>query len=510
MASKFGKYEILETLGEGGMGTVYKARQGGSRQVLALKVLHSDTLASATGRQRFVREGRIMARLRHPNIVPIYEMGEVGGVPCIGMEYVQGRTLAALLKEGVPDERQAATWLLKVASAVGHAHANGIIHRDLKPGNVIIDGHGEPMVTDFGLAKDIKAGPALTTTDELLGTPSYMSPEQVKGEDLDARSDIFALGAILYSLLTGRAPFTGSVANVIFKITQRDPERPSQINLSVSRQLESICLKALRKRPADRYQLAGDMAADLSAFLTGGHVGVRRESIVRRALRRVRQGTHLPRVVLSGIAGVMLAGAVVLLLGRLLTTNGCSGSSPRRDRVLAEIDGMISAGQHPQALERCWSEITSTWDPRLAEELSGRIRTIEAMFQPGKTVADGDRLLASGRLEAARAAYRAAGADEVRMDLVGRLAALRDDAQASLLSGPAGPVRKDERAGREGWVARDLPVRWGEPPWNNWPQREAQACLKSSAAWRSSANSARGAWGRFSRPGSRGSTAPLR
>jgi len=254
MASMFGQYKILKKLGQGGMGAVYKARDRKLDRIVALKILNLAQSMSEKSRTRFRREARAMARLEHPHVVSVYTVGEFRGTPYIAMQFVEGRPLSDVLEEGRVSEKQAVLWLTKIAEAVEHAHEKGIVHRDLKPGNVIIDGEGEPRVMDFGLAKEQGAAASLTIEGDVLGTPAYMAPEQVVGDSVDERTDIFSLGGVLYTLLTGKLPFEGRRHSVLYKVVNEEPVLPSSLNSDVDPAVEAVCLKAMQKHPSKRYQ----------------------------------------------------------------------------------------------------------------------------------------------------------------------------------------------------------------------------------------------------------------
>ena len=415
MPSQFGKYEIIETLGQGGMGTVYKARDVASGQILALKLLRAGSLRSAKARERLVREGRAMAKLRHRNIVPVHDAGEIDGVPYVAMEYIEGVPLSGILKGGALKEERAARWMVSIAYAVGHAHAHGVIHRDLKPGNIIIDHADEPMVTDFGLAEDVSAEGNSTRTGDVIGTPSYMSPEQARGKPVDARSDVFGLGGLLHTMLTGRPPFSGPVASTVYRVLHSDPEPIGAVNPSVSEKMQAICLKAMQKRPEARYQQAGDLAADLCAVLAQrGLLRTQLEVGRHRLLRRLRE----PRTVRIGLVSASLLAVAVaaLLVWRPF--------SKARGATLAEIDSLIAKRDYQAALVQAMNALHSTVDAELTHELVPRIQLIQVAVNP---CPEGDRLLAQGRFSEAENIYRRAGADPIRCDLPGQLSRLRSD-----------------------------------------------------------------------------------
>ncbi|MCI0380023.1 MAG: protein kinase [Gemmataceae bacterium] len=285
--SRIAEYEVLSEIGRGGMGVVLKARHVRLQRVVALKMILSGTLASPDDLARFETEASAAAQLQHPGIVSLFEVGAFENQRYFSMEYVSGSSLAKKVAQGPLSSRRAAEYLEAVARAVHFAHSRGILHRDLKPANILLDENEQPKVTDFGLAKRMATDSGQTRTGAVLGTPSYMSPEQAAGsKDIGPAGDIYSLGAILYELLTGRPPFRGeSPLATLKQVTEQEPLPVRLLNPDVDRDLETICLKCLEKNPARRYQSAEALADDLRRFLHGEPISARRLGPVGRFIK---------------------------------------------------------------------------------------------------------------------------------------------------------------------------------------------------------------------------------
>jgi serine/threonine protein kinase len=278
LPERFGRYKIVRSLGSGAMGDVYLADDTQLDRPVALKIPrfaddHDDELI-----ERFYREARAAATVRHPNLCPVYDAGEIDGIHYLSMAFIEGRPLCDWLstkKRFAP--REAATLILKLAKALNAAHTSGVIHRDLKPANIMLDSHDEPIIMDFGLSRRTnKEDARLTQSGLVMGSPSYMSPEQVEGDSdkIGPPSDIYSLGIVFYELLTGDVPFRGSIASVLGQIVTVSPKKPSALVRTIDPALEAICLKMIAKRPEDRFASMREVAAALEAHLAGLATGV--------------------------------------------------------------------------------------------------------------------------------------------------------------------------------------------------------------------------------------------
>jgi tRNA A-37 threonylcarbamoyl transferase component Bud32 len=297
----FGDYELLEEIARGGMGIVYKARQVSLNRRVALKVILANQFASRAEVERFHVEAEAAAQLDHPNIVPIYEIGEHEGQQYFSMKLIEGAALAQRGEEFQKDPKSAARLVATVAQAVHHAHQRGILHRDLKPANILLDAQNQPYVSDFGLAKLAKRDGSLTQSGAVVGTPSYMPPEQALGKkDVTTAADVYSLGATLYDLLAGRPPFHGPTAlDILVQVTDKEPTPPSVLNQRIDRDLETICLKCLRKEPEGRYASAEALAEDLARWVRGDPIQARPMGQVERTWKWMKR--HLVRLVLTAV-----------------------------------------------------------------------------------------------------------------------------------------------------------------------------------------------------------------
>ena len=292
VVQEFGKYRLEAEIGRGGMGVVYRARQTDLDRVVAVKMILSSRLASRDEVQRFYAEAKAAAAVRHPNIVGIHEVGQVHGQHYFAMDYVAGQSLAQLLRGGPMASDKAAECVVLVARAVHFLHEHNIVHRDLKPSNILVDEDGIPYVTDFGLAKVFSGDSAHTQTGTIVGTPSYMSPEQAAGRsaDISPQSDVYSLGAILYELLCGRPPFRERTPlDTLVQVLEGEPTIITRVNPLVPRELELICLRCLEKDPRNRYASAAELADDLERHLRREPIQAQPPGVFHAVRRWVRR-----------------------------------------------------------------------------------------------------------------------------------------------------------------------------------------------------------------------------
>ena len=307
-------YEILERLGQGGMGVVYRARQHGLERLVALKMIRGGSHAAPEHLARFRIEARSVARLRHPNVVQIYDVGQVDGLPFVALELLEGGSLEHRVAGTPQPERASAELLVTLAGAVDAAHRAGVLHRDLKSANVLFADDGTPKIADFGLAKRLDEEDGQTHSGQVMGSPSFMAPEQArgKGREVGPPADLYSLGAILYEMLTGRPPFKGpSAMDTLLQVVNDDPIPPSRLRPGLSRDLETICLKCLAKEPRRRYDSAEALAEDLRRHLTGTPILARRIGLRERAWkwsRRQPASATLAALALAAALGMVVAG----------------------------------------------------------------------------------------------------------------------------------------------------------------------------------------------------------
>lgn len=314
----FGDYELICEIARGGMGVVYKARQTNLNRVVALKMILAGQFASEEDVQRFRTEAEAAANLDHPGIVPIYEIGQHEGQHFFSMGYVDGCSLADRVRNGPLPPKEAAELTKKIAESIAFAHSRNVIHRDLKPANVLLDQNREPKVTDFGLARKTDDDSGMTRTGAVMGTPSYMPPEQAAGKtaEVGPLSDVYSLGAILYCLLTGRPPFqAANPMDTLLQVMEREPVSVSTINPEIQRDLETICQKCLQKETGKRYASAQELAEDLGRWLRGEPIQARAVSNAERAYRWVRRNPVVSGLAAATLAAIMIGGIASLSFG---------------------------------------------------------------------------------------------------------------------------------------------------------------------------------------------------
>lgn len=359
---QFGAYELVEELARGGMGVVYRARQVRVNRIVAVKVIAGGQFAAPDFLERFRNEAEAVASLDHSNIVPIYEVGECEGLPFFSMRLMEGGSLAKRIASGespIPAEA-AAGLIAKLAHAVHFAHQRGILHRDIKPGNVLLDAQGEPHLSDFGLAKLVEKDSSLTRTMAMLGTPSYMSPEQARGEakQLTTAVDVYGLGAVLYELLTSQPPFAGGTTmETVRQVLENEPRRPSLIKAGIDRDLETICLKCLEKDSLKRYGSAEALAEELGRWLRKEPIQARPSTWAERTGKWVRRNPKVAvlAILLQLALAIGLAGFVIMSM-RLAAANRDKDKANvqlarnLRDLEWQKVEDLVSAGKRGSAL----------------------------------------------------------------------------------------------------------------------------------------------------------------
>jgi serine/threonine protein kinase len=373
-------YELLGELGRGGMGVVFRAKQVALGREVAVKVIRAGGFARPSDLRRFRNEAEAVARLDHPNIVPIYDVGRSQGRDYFSMKLIAGAGLDRRLSSFVGDLRESARLVSRTARAIAHAHERGVLHRDLKPANILVDAQGEPHVTDFGLARRLDAEGDLSLSGDVIGTPSYMSPEQAAGcsGTLTTAADIYGLGAVLHALLTGKAPHTGStLVEILERVRDERAEPPSHLNPRVPRDLDVICLKCLEKDPKRRYTSASELADDLDRWLEGRPIAARPIDSPTRVLMWCRRHP-LP----AGLLALLLFSIVAGLGG----TTWKWREAARNDRetnelvdYLSNILGHASTNVSPRAANLTLRELLDAVASRVGGDFQGRPRSEAAI-----------------------------------------------------------------------------------------------------------------------------------
>ncbi len=330
---KLGEYDLLEELDHGGMGVVWRVRHRELGRTMALKMIRGGEAAGESEVMRFRTEAEAVARLEHPGVVPVYELGEVDGLPFFTMPLMEGGSLASRLEKGKPlPNREAAEILVKVARAVAHAHSRGVLHRDLKPANILFDAAGAPHVADFGLARLMGSDSGLTKTGAVLGTPAYAAPEQVRGDPPTTAGDIYSLGAILYHLLCGRPAWIGRDAlDVLRQSSLSEPPAPKSLNPSADRDLQIITLRCLEREPSRRYATADALADDLDRWLRGEPIHARPSSQIERLWKWVRRRPATAALIAMGLASL-----AAVIMQRIVSERQVRAESEAARRAEAE------------------------------------------------------------------------------------------------------------------------------------------------------------------------------
>ena len=401
----FGDYELLEQIAHGGMGAVFKARQTTLNRIVAVKMILSAHLATDADIRRFKEEAATAARLRHKAIVRIHEVGVQNGQHYFSMDYIDGRNLSELLRTESFDDREIARLVRSVADAVDYAHCNGTVHRDIKPSNLLIDESGELHITDFGLALRVEGDSDLTRTGQIMGTPDYMSPEQAQAlrGQIGPASDIYAIGAVLYEMLTGKPPFRGdSAVDTLRSVVETDPIPPRRTHGNVPLDLETICLKCLEKEPRKRYLSAAALSDDLSRYLAGEPILARPIGRAERASRWCRRNpviaslSTLTLMLLVAVAAVASFGYVreseMLESANELRKRAESGEREARDAV-DQLQNVVTELQQKQEDNR-----------QLASAVTNLQTQKAALFQE---LEDGERVLYENQLRLARSEWQA-------------------------------------------------------------------------------------------------------
>jgi tRNA A-37 threonylcarbamoyl transferase component Bud32/tetratricopeptide (TPR) repeat protein len=380
LAVDFGGYTLLTVLAQGGMGVVFKARQKSPNRLVALKSIRADRLASDSDVRRFRNEAETVANLDHPHIVPIYEVGEANGQLYFSMKLMEGGSLGEHLRQFQNDPKAAARLLITIARAVHHAHQRGVLHRDLKPSNILLDTRGQAHVSDFGLAKRVGLDATLTDTGAIVGSPSYMAPEQARGKKgtTTTATDVYGLGAILYAVLAGRPPFQDDTPlDTLAQVQGREPERLSGLNRHVDRDLETICLKCLEKEPNRRYASAEAVADDLERWLAGKPIAAQSVGRLEQLWRWCKRNRALA-VAVSLISFAMCAVTVMSILFAIREAAHAQLLKEEKEQTEAALDKakthrLLEEETGRRAMDS-FGTIIGHWDPRAVQSREQLVR----------------------------------------------------------------------------------------------------------------------------------------
>src|SRR5215831_8192129 len=336
MLGELGDYELLEEVGRGGQGVVFRARQKSLNRTVALKVVSIGQWASQEHLRRFRREAEAAARLEHPGIVPIHEVGERDGFCYFSMQFIEGGQLDEVVRDTPMSIRRAVELVAKVARTVHFAHEHGILHRDIKPGNILLDEQGEPHLTDFGLARLVETESTVTRTLEVLGTPSYMAPEQATGSNtkLTNATDVYGLGAVLYQLLTGYLPFVGGTPYETIKLViDTEPRPPRSLNPKIDRELSTICMKCLEKDPKRRYSSALALSEDLDHWLKHEPIQAKPSGVFTHSRKWVRRNPAIAALIAS-------LAALAAAMGWNVWESGLFGAAPEKSIAVLPFENL--------------------------------------------------------------------------------------------------------------------------------------------------------------------------
>ncbi|MGE3776906.1 MAG: serine/threonine-protein kinase, partial [Pirellulaceae bacterium] len=387
-----GDYTIERELGQGGMGVVYLARQKSLQRDIAIKVLRPAHQKFRNLVDRFLHEAQHLAKLRHPHIVAIHEIGDAEGEPYFTMDYVAGESLTERLRRGPLSPTQAVELFKQIALGVQHAHKHGVVHRDLKPANILLNCEGEAFVTDFGLARQMQQDSSLTQTGEVLGTPQYMAPEQARGETslIGEATDVHALGLILFEMLTGRPAFEArSPADALVKVLHQEPESPRRLDHRIPRDLETICLKCLQKNPAARYVSVGVLLEDIRRYEAGEPLQARRPGWLSIAARWCRRNWKLAATAgLAATLALLLAGPLFDRSYEELVAWGdeelATGNTETAAQVYARAWNKGTEAEQRALIERVRQVCRSSYDPTVAVALALNVISLEPTLSFGE------------------------------------------------------------------------------------------------------------------------------